>query len=88
MGCASTGGVSEPAQSTSTSKEFDYCFRKDEITFIKEAKKGKEDFIKNGGEAGEAGEGGEGGLDGEEGEEMEKPVIYQMLYIIYIKKST
>jgi len=63
MGCTSNGGVSEPE---STSKEFDYCFRQDEITFINEAKKEKEDFIKNGGEAAEE------GYEGEEGEEMEK----------------
>ena len=73
MGCTSTGVESEPVQSTS--KEFDYCFRQDEITFIKEAKKEKEDFIKNGGEAAE-----------EEGEEMEKPEIDpNALYNIYKK---
>ena len=73
MGCTSTGVESEPVQPTS--KEFDYCFRQDEITFIKEAKKEKEDFIKNGGEAAE-----------EEGEEMEKPEIDpNALYNIYKK---
>ena len=64
MGCSSTGSEGgEPMESNS--KEFDYCFRRDEISFIKKAKKEREEGIKN------EEEGGEGGREEEEVERAE-----------------
>ena len=66
MGCSST--EEKPQSVQSNSKEFDYCFREDEITYIYKAKIERIEGKKN-----EEGEGGEEG--GEEVEEEERPEI-------------
>ena len=77
MGCSSTGSEGgDPMESNS--KEFDYCFRRDEISFIKKAKKEREEGIKN------EEEGGEGGR--EEEEEVERAEIKKdAIFNIYKK---
>ena len=63
MGCSSNEGE-KPQSAESNSKEFDYCFREDEIAYIKKAKKEREEGVKNEGEGREEGE-----------EEEERPEI-------------
>ena len=73
MGCSSTGSAGgEPQPMESNSKEFDYCFRQDEISYIKKAKKNREEGVKN------EEEGGEEGGEEEERAEIKKDAIFNI----------